>query len=74
MKNENIQNTKRKGFTCRKLSEKYFLNYGIKVSHATVNNTLKASLGLKYLKVKSKTNETFVRRECSKNNDFIKNN
>jgi hypothetical protein len=57
LKKEYIQNTKRKGFTSRKLSEKYFLNYGIKVSHVTVNNALKERLGLKYLKVKPKTNK-----------------
>lgn len=33
------------------------MNYGIKVSHATVNNALKARLGLKYLKAKHKTNK-----------------
>ncbi len=57
LKNEYNNNYQRKGFTTRKLAEKYNLKTNKKVTHVTINNVLKRSLGLKYLKVAPKTNK-----------------
>ena len=53
-KNEN-KNTN--DFTTRKLSKKYFLKTGEKISHSTINSTLKKNLGLHYLKVVPKSSK-----------------
>ena len=57
LKNEYNKNNQRKGFTTRKLAEKYNIKNGKKISHVTVNNALKRNLGLKYLKIIPKTNK-----------------
>lgn len=57
LKNEYISNTNRNGFTSRKLSRKYFITTGNRVSHTTISNVLKYKLGYRYLKVAPKTNK-----------------
>lgn len=57
LKNEYNENKQRKGFTSRKLAQKYNLKSGTKINHVTINNTLKRNLGLKFLKVVPKSNK-----------------
>ena len=59
LKEQYEKNKNRNGFTSRKLAEKYYLETGIKVSHTTINYTLKNKLGLKYKKVIPKTSKIF---------------
>ena len=58
LKNEyKNENKNANDFTTRKLSNKYFLRTGEKISHSTINSTLKKSLGLHYLKVVPKSSK-----------------
>ena len=50
--------------SCRKLSEKYFKDTGLKAGKSTINNILKKHLGLKYLK-------TTVKNKSLKSNQGI---
>ena len=56
LKKEYITNTNRVGFSSRKLAIKYYNETGKRVSHVTINNTLKR-LGMRYLKVSPKTDK-----------------
>ena len=54
----------RLNLSCRKLSEKYFIDTGLKVGKSTINNILKKNLGLKYLK-------TTIKNKSLKSNQGI---
>ena len=58
LKNEyNKKNKNKNEFTTRKLANKYFIEKGKKVSHTTINMTLKNKLGLHFLKVVPKSSK-----------------
>ena len=56
--------TSRINLSCRKLSEKYFNDTGLKAGKSTINNIMKKHLGLKYLK-------TAVKNKSLKSNQGI---